>query len=260
MAHTDLLRPVRQRPIGVFIVGDEILSGKREDRHLSHVIATLRERGLALSWALYLGDDRARLTDTFRRSMATDAVIFCFGGIGATPDDHTRQAAAAAAGVPVERHPGALAEIEAQFGESAYPKRVMMADLPRDAGLIPNPVNRVPGFFVGEHHFLPGFPDMAWPMLDWVLAQRYSDWRVEPEVELAIRVAGAGESQLIDLMERVVRDHPDCKLFSLPSLKPVRTIELGVCGPRGVCAPAIAELRAGVTAAGFSWEPLADRD
>lgn len=253
-------RTASRRPIGAFIIGDEILSGKRKDSHLSHVIATLRARGLSLSWALYLGDDRERLVDEFRRSMASDAVVFSFGGIGATPDDHTRQAAAAAAALPLERHPGAVAEIEAQFGESAYPKRVMMADLPRDAGLIPNPVNRVPGFFVGEHHFFPGFPDMAWPMLDWVLAERYPEWRAEPEVELAIRVTGAGESQLIDLMERVVREHPDCKLFSLPSLKPVRTIELGVRGLRRDCEPAIAELRAGVTAAGFSWESMADRE
>lgn len=254
-----MTEPSPRRPVGVYIIGDEILSGKREDRHLRRVIATLRVRGLHLDWALYLGDDRERLVDELRRSMASDAVVFSFGGIGATPDDHTRQAAAAAADLPLERHPGAVAEIEAQFGESAYPKRVMMAELPREAGLIPNPVNRVPGFFVGEHHFFPGFPDMAWPMLDWVLAERYPEWRAEPEVELAIRVTGAGESQLIDLMERVVRDYPDCKLFSLPSLKPVRTIELGVRGLRRDCEPAIAELRAGVGAAGFSWEPMPDR-
>ena len=204
-------------------------------------------------------DDRARLEGEFRRSMASNAVVFSFGGIGATPDDQTRQAAAAAAGLPIERHPAAVAEIEAQFGESAYPKRVMMAELPRDAGLIPNPVNRVPGFFVGEHHFFPGFPDMAWPMLDWVLAERYPEWRAEPQVELALRVSGAGESQLIDLMERVVRDHPGCRLFSLPSLKPVRTIELGVRGLRRDCEPAIVALQDGVSAAGFDWERMADR-
>jgi molybdopterin-biosynthesis enzyme MoeA-like protein len=248
-----------RRPIGVFIIGDEILSGKRRDAHLGHVIDTLRARGLTLSWAIYLGDDCDRLVDAFRRSMFSDAVVFSFGGIGATPDDQTRQAAAAAAGVPIERHPGAVAEIEAQFGESAYPKRVLMAELPRDAGLIPNPVNRVPGFFVGEHYFFPGFPDMAWPMLDWVLAERYPGWCAEPEVELAIRVTGAGESQLVDLMERVVRDYPACKLFSLPSLKPVRTIELGVRGQRGDCEPAIAALQSGVTVAGFQWERMADR-
>jgi hypothetical protein len=157
-ASPDMSKPSAQRPIGAFIIGDEILSGKRRDAHLGHLIDTLRTRGLALGWALYLGDDRARLGDEFRRSMASDAVVFSFGGIGATPDDHTRQAAAAAAGLPIERHPGAVAEIEAQFGDAAYPKRVMMADLPRAAGLIPNPVNRVPGFFVGEHHFFPASP------------------------------------------------------------------------------------------------------
>ncbi|MCF8192131.1 MAG: competence/damage-inducible protein A [Burkholderiales bacterium] len=249
-----------QRPIGAFIIGDEILSGKRQDRHLAHTIAALRARGLALSWAFYLGDDRERLEAEFRRSMSSGAVVFSFGGIGATPDDHTRQAAARAAGVPLERHAAAVALIEAQFGGSAYPKRVLMADLPRDAGLIPNPVNRVPGFSVGDHHFFPGFPDMAWPMLDWVLAECYPEWRAEPQVELAIRVSGAGESQLIDLMERVVRDHPACKLFSLPSLKPVRTIELGVRGLRDDCGPAIVALQDGVTAAGFSWERMADRE
>ncbi len=249
-----------QRAIGAFIIGDEILSGKRQDQHLLHLIQTLRRRGLALAWALYIGDDRSRLTAELRRSMASGAVVFCFGGIGATPDDHTRQAAAAAAGVAIERHPGAVAEIEAQFGESAYPKRVMMGELPAGARLVPNPVNRVPGFSVGDHHFFPGFPDMAWPMLDWVLAERYPDWCAETEVELAIRVTGAGESQLIDLMERVVREHPACKLFSLPSLKPERSIELGVRGLRRDCEPAIAALQAGVTAAGVPWQSLPDRE
>ena len=252
-------RMTPSRPIGAYIIGDEILSGKREDKHLVRVINTLAERGLMLSWAQYLGDDRERLIGEFRRSLATDALVFSFGGIGATPDDHTRQAAAAAAGVPIERHAGAIALIEQQFGEAAYPKRVLMADFPQGVALIPNPVNRVPGFSLGHHHFFPGFPDMAWPMLDWVLATHYPDLRVEPEVELAIRVNGAGESQLLDLMERVVRDHPACKLFSLPSLKPERTIELGVRGQRADCEPAIAALQDGVTAAGFAWDRIADR-
>jgi molybdopterin-biosynthesis enzyme MoeA-like protein len=177
----------------------------------------------------------------------------------AKPDVRIFEAGAAAAGVPIERHAGAIALIEQQFGEAAYPKRVLMADFPQGVALIPNPVNRVPGFSLGHHHFFPGFPDMAWPMLDWVLATHYPDWRVEPEVELAIRVNGAGESQLLDLMERVVRDHPACKLFSLPSLKPERTIELGVRGQRADCEPAIAALQDGVTAAGFAWDRIADR-
>jgi len=243
----------------LIIVGDEIMSGKRADKHLPKTIELLKARGLALDYADYVGDAPDRITSTLSRAFASGDLVFSCGGIGATPDDHTRQAAAAAAGVPIERHAGAIALIEQQFGEAAYPKRVLMADFPQGVALIPNPVNRVPGFSLGHHHFFPGFPDMAWPMLDWVLATHYPDLRVEPEVELAIRVNGAGESQLLDLMERVVRDHPACKLFSLPSLKPERTIELGVRGQRADCEPAIAALQDGVTAAGFAWDRIADR-
>ena len=99
--------------IGALIIGDEILSGKRQDKHLAHTIATLAARGLALDYATYLGDDREHLTSVLRESFAHDDLVFSFGGIGATPDDHTRQAAAAAHDVPRARHPEAVAELEA---------------------------------------------------------------------------------------------------------------------------------------------------
>ena len=93
--------------------------------------------------------------------MPSGDLVFCFGGIGATPDDHTRQCAAQAADIPMLRHPDAVREIEAQFGPEAYPRRILMADLPAGSTIIPNPVNRVPGFSLRHHHFLPGFP--RWP-------------------------------------------------------------------------------------------------
>ena len=126
--------------IGALIIGDEILSGKRADKHLAHVIATLAARGLPLSWARYEGDDRARLTAVLRESFERGEVVFSFGGVGATPDDHTRQAAAAALGVPLERHPEAVAELEARFGKEAWPHRVLMAEFPQGSTVIPNPV------------------------------------------------------------------------------------------------------------------------
>jgi molybdopterin-biosynthesis enzyme MoeA-like protein len=89
---------------------------KRADRHLAHVIATLAARGLTLAWAHYEGDDRDALAAFLRASFERGDVVFSFGGVGATPDDHTRQAAAMALGVPLERHPAAVAELEAQFG------------------------------------------------------------------------------------------------------------------------------------------------
>jgi molybdopterin-biosynthesis enzyme MoeA-like protein len=244
--------------IGALIIGDEILSGKRADKHLPHVIETLAARGLELDFAHYLGDDRGRLTALLRASFARDDLVFSFGGIGATPDDHTRQAAAAALGVPLVRHPEARAEIEARFGAEAYPHRVLMAEFPEGARIIPNPVNRVAAFAVRDHHFLPGFPQMAWPMLDWVLGSWYPDLRRVPLQERAIVVYGAGESQLLPLMDANVARFPMLKLFSLPSFMPDggRRIELGVKGDPAFVAAGIAHLRAGVEAAGFRWEPI----
>ena len=248
--------------IGALIIGDEILSGKRADSHLAHVIATLAARGLALAWARYEGDDRARLTAVLRETFASGDLVFAFGGVGATPDDHTRQAAAAALGVPLVRHPGALAEIEARFAKEAWPHRVLMADFPEGASIIPNPVNRIASFSVRDHHFFPGFPQMAWPMLDWVLATRYATIAAPPSAERAIVVYGAGESQLLPVMNDNVARFPQLKLFSLPSFMPEggRRIELGVRGDPSLLDAAIAHLVAGVEAGGFRWEPLVPRE
>src|SRR6516225_4090310 len=95
---------------GVIIIGDEILSGRRVDKHLPKVIQLLSARGLSLSWAEYIGDDPERITATLRRTFAS-------GGIGATPDDHTRQCAAAALAVPLELHPEAKVLIQDRIRE-----------------------------------------------------------------------------------------------------------------------------------------------
>ena len=250
---------VAVQSIGALIIGDEILSGKRADKHLEHVIATLSARGLALAWARYEGDDRARLVALLRETFAAGDIVFAFGGVGATPDDHTRQAAAAALRVPLVRHPQALAEIEARFGKDAWPHRVLMADFPEGCTIIPNPVNRIASFSLRDHHFFPGFPQMAWPMLDWVLATRYPALAAAPSAERAIVVYGAGESQLLPVMEDNVARFPQLKLFSLPSFLPDggRRIELGVRGDPALVEAAIAHLIAGVDAGGFRWERLA---
>lgn len=244
--------------VGVYIIGDEILSGKRQDKHLAHVIDALRARGMSLAWARYLGDERPRLVDALRQSFATDDVVVSFGGIGATPDDHTRQAAAEAAGVGLAIHPEARREIEGRFGADAYPKRILMGEFPVGAEAIPNPYNRIPGFRLGSHWFLPGFPEMAWPMLDAILDTHWRHLHVAVhEIDRALLVREAGESQLIDLMDRVVAAWPQLKLFSLPHLGDVgagRHIELGVRGDAAAVEAAMEQLRAGVTAAGFPFD------
>jgi molybdopterin-biosynthesis enzyme MoeA-like protein len=216
---------------GILVIGDELLLGKRQDKHLPKMIEILAARGLRLDWARFVGDDPPLLETTLRESFATGDVVFSFGGIGATPDDVTRQCAAAAAGVPLTRHAEAVALIEARFGESAYPNRVFMADLPQGARLIPNPVNQIPGFSLHQHHFLPGFPNMAWPMAEWVLDTQYRQlFRAQPESERIVTVYGVAESTLVPTMRELLAAFPGIKLSSLPSTTNSGEIELGVRG------------------------------
>jgi len=227
----------------VLIVGDEILAGKRTDRHLPHVIETLGKRGLRLVWARFTGDDRRRLVRELRQTGEGVVPVFCFGGIGATPDDQTRQAAAEAFDAPLVRNRDAVAMIENRFGADAYPNRILMADLPEHCALIPNAYNQVPGFSLYDHHFMPGFPMMAWPMLDWVLDHYYPAAPVQ-RLERSLRVINARESDLLQLMQALVERHPDAGLFSLPHLGEVNTIEIGFRGEQGAVAAALADLAA----------------
>lgn len=241
---------------GAIIIGDEILSGKRQDKHLAKAITVLGARGLELSWTQYLGDDPELITATLQRTLASSDIVFSFGGIGATPDDHTRQCAARAAGVALQLHPDAEAEIRDRFRDDpkgVTPQRLMMGEFPQGAAIIPNPYNRIPGFSLRDHHFLPGFPEMAWPMLEWVLGNRYAHASAERAAEAAIIVREAGESQLIELMNECLRAFPGLKVFSLPRVTPERYIELGVRGNAAQVTAAIAMLQAGVSGLGFPW-------
>ncbi|WP_427310092.1 competence/damage-inducible protein A [Cupriavidus sp. H39] len=258
---------------GLIVIGDEILSGRREDKHLRRTIELLGARGLALDWAEYVGDDRARITATLRRTLAGPDVVFCTGGIGATPDDHTRQCAAAALGVPLVLHPEARELIALRIAETAggdpvkgdltLPEnqhRFKMGEFPEGARIIPNSYNRIPGFSVRHHHFMPGFPVMAWPMMEWVLDHDYAHlFHQVQQQERAFYVFEAPESTLTPLMEKVEAAHPGIRVFSLPSVGDVqrgdrfarRHIDLGVKGPAELLAPAYAMLLDGVQAMGF---------
>lgn len=248
--------------IGAIIVGDEILSGKRQDGHFRRVIETLARRGLELKWCRLVGDDPALLTETLRQTYAGGDIVFSFGGIGATPDDHTRQCAAAAANVPLVRHSAAVAEIEARFGEDAYPHRILMADLPQGSDIVPNPFNRVPGFSFRQHHFLPGFPQMAWPMLEWVLDTLYPEMRVEvPDIEAIITVYDTLENNLVDMMHELVQRYPEVRFSSLPHIGvgDERKLELGVKGAQATVEEAMAWLKQGVGERGLRWEDKLDQ-
>jgi molybdopterin-biosynthesis enzyme MoeA-like protein len=244
--------------IGILVIGDELLLGKRQDKHLPKLIEILGVRGLRLDWARFVGDDPPLLETTLRESFASGDVVFSFGGIGATPDDVTRQCAAAAAGVLLVRHAQAVALIEARFEEGAYPNRVLMADLPQGSRLIPNPVNQIPGFSLHHHHFLPGFPNMAWPMAEWVLDTQYRDlFRAQPERERTIMVFDVAESNLIPTMRELLAAFPGIKLASLPSTTNSGEIELGVRGEGVNVTRAYDWLMARLDALGVRYQPLA---
>lgn len=243
---------------GLLIVGDEILSGKRADKHVPKVIELLAARGLSLSWVRYVGDDPVRITADLKDAFASGDIVFSCGGIGATPDDHTRQCAAKALGVPLALHPDArdliierMRDVAAEKGVPFEPERadnqhrLNMAVFPKGAGIIPNPYNKIAGFYLhapapsngaaaGAVYFVPGFPVMAWPMIEWVLDEHCAHLhQTQIQREQSVIVMGAMEASLTPLMERVEAYHPGVKVFSLPSVDHPEWgahIELGVKG------------------------------
>ena len=247
---------------GLIVVGDEILSGKRHDKHLVKVAELLGARGLRLAWARYLGDDRARLAAALRESFAAPEPVLCCGGIGATPDDHTRQAAALALGVELELHPVARERIARRCAEMALEgrgtadtstpenrQRLKMGEFPRGADVIENPFNGIPGFSVRDHYFLPGFPSMAWPMIETLLDTRFEHLHHRaPSGERALLLYEVAESAAVPLMEAVEAAHPEAKVFSLPTAGDDgrrRHIELGVRAPVSILDAAFAQLERG---------------
>lgn len=247
--------------IGAIIIGDEIMLGRRADKHFPKLIEILAARGLVLDWALHAGDDRQRLTKTLRRTLAGDDIVFSFGGIGNTPDDHTRQAAAAAAGVKLALHPDAEREIRGRFaeiGREVTDLQLGLGNFPVGSHIIPNPYNRIPGFSLGQHHFVPGFPQMSWPMVEWVLDTHYRErFNSDLTAEASILVWLGLEGMLIELMRRIEADFPGVKVFSLPflgSAEVERHIELGVRGVPEQVPPAMAAIRQGVTELGYCFD------
>ncbi|MDO7597026.1 MAG: competence/damage-inducible protein A [Pseudomonadota bacterium] len=240
--------------IGALIIGDELLSGKRQDRHFNHLQSVLAKRGLELSWTIIVGDDPLQLRRFLGFSLASDDLVFSFGGIGATPDDRTRQSVADVAKVKLIRHPEAVSEIQQQYGETAYPNRILMAEIPEGSRIIPNSINRVPGFSFQDHHFMPGFPEMSWPMLEWILDTHYPNLKnTAPDDEQTIYVLNGRESDILEVMHDVLRLYPDIRLSSLPHLSDKPHIELSLRGNTAQITHAMTILKTAIDQAGISW-------
>lgn len=233
--------------VSLIIVGDEILSGRRQDKHFPKVIELLSAKGMQLHSLRVLPDDRQTLVRALEDSFASGQEVICCGGIGATPDDHTRQAAAAALNVPLVLHPEAevliakrCADLAAKGSGSAdmsipeNQQRLQMGFFPQGAQIVPNPFNGIPGFFIQRHTFVPGFPVMAWPMIEWTLENRYAHLhhRIEHQEE-SFLVYGLPESRITPALEALEVKWPGVKAFSLPSVGQdgvLPHIELGAKG------------------------------
>lgn len=256
--------------IRLILIGDELLSGRRQDKHMAHLIQLLSERGLQLSAAEVVSDAQDDIAAVLRRSFATPDIVFCCGGIGATPDDRTRQAAAQALGLELALHPEAERLITERCADNeragqgsadmSLPenvRRLEMGVFPVGSDIVPNPYNKIPGFFIRDHTFTPGFPVMAWPMMEWTLDRRYSSLhhRVE-RVEHSFVVFEMPESRIVPALEELERRWPGVKAFSLPSMGKGRPrIDLGVKGDPADAALALAYLRTEVLRLGGELNP-----
>jgi molybdopterin-biosynthesis enzyme MoeA-like protein len=212
---------------GLMIIGDEILNGSRQDCHFLFFKQLLRQYALQIAWVQYLPDDRGVITQRLKQSFKEKNPVFVTGGIGATPDDHTRQACADALNLPLVPHPEAIKFIEDisikhgdALSSSNHLHRAQMAYFPENSSIIPNPFNNIAAFSHQQHHFLPGFPQMAHPMAKWVLNIYYQQYFNKQQYCFkAAIVDGLPESVVGPLMEDIEKQWPDVKTYSLPTIR-----------------------------------------
>lgn len=238
---------------GLIIIGAEILDGRRQDAHFAFARQLLQKNNLVLRYCLVLPDDFRVIESHLRWAMSQPEPFFCCGGIGATPDDVTRQAAAAAAGVELEFHPEGLAILRERLGKDLNEARRRLVEFPKGATLIPNPFNRVPGFSIRNGYFIPGFPEMAGPMMEWVVTTRYAPAAERTAARLTL--PGGREGDLIPLMEEFVAAHPALSFSSLPRFTENRgtEVELGISGPPAAVRAGLVALKAMLENARVPW-------
>ena len=198
------------------IIGTELLNGRRNDAHFSFLNKELLKRAWTHKASFVIEDDTNLMKNIFKLIKEDkNSVMFCFGGIGATPDDYTRQIAAEVfTNNKMEFHEKAKELILNQFGEEAYPHRIEMGKLPLNAKLLKNVVNNVPGFYLEDRFFFtPGFPSMSQAMVIEALDTYYKKNNITT-FRKSITIS-TGENEIIDFM----KDLPSViEASSLPKL------------------------------------------
>ena len=208
------------------IIGSEILNDRRQDKHFPFIRDALAQRGHNLFASFIIKDDAQLIASTYNMiKNDPNAVMFSFGGIGSTPDDLTREVASQifSDGVLIS-HDQFRCDIIDRFGDAAYPHRIHMADLPKEAELLPNIVNNMSGFSLeNRFFFMPGFPEMSHPMVNHILEQFYPS---SPQTYRKTLIAQTSENTLIPIMQILSKE---IDLSSLPMLNDgIPTVEISV--------------------------------
>ena len=197
------------------IIGTELLNGRRKDAHFSFLNNQLLERNWEHKASFIIEDDVSLMYNIFNLIKSDEnSVMFCFGGIGATPDDYTREIAAKVfTDSKMEFHEVAKQRIITQFKEEAYPHRINMSYFPINAKLLKNVVNNVAGFYLEDRFFFtPGFPSMSQSMIIEALDKIYPKNKSKYKKVLT---ASCGENDLISIMKQIPQ-HLD--FASLPKI------------------------------------------
>jgi len=209
------------------IIGTELLNGRRKDAHFSFLNNELLKRGWDQKASFVIEDDPAFIEDIFKFiKNDKDSVMFCFGGIGATPDDYTRVCAANVfTNGKMEVNEDAKKAILDKFGDDAYPHRINMATLPVNAGLLKNVVTNVPGFYLEDRFFFtPGFPKMSQYMVVEALDKFYKE-NNNKKVRFSL-VANCSENELVDIMKTIPKN---IEFSSLPRINgDKRSVEISL--------------------------------
>ncbi|MGD9970347.1 MAG: competence/damage-inducible protein A [Sulfuricurvum sp.] len=199
----------------VVIIGSEILNGRRIDKHFSYIRDMLLLRGHVLYASFTIKDDSQLIQNVFELiKNDPQSVLFSFGGIGSTPDDLTRQIASDVfSDGTLYPHPRFMNDILERFGDQAYPHRIFMSHLPKNADLLHNVINNMSGFYLNERYFfMPGFPEMSHPMVNEALDRFYPQGIREFRYTL---LAQTGENTLIEQMKAL---EPSIDFSSLPMI------------------------------------------
>jgi molybdenum cofactor synthesis domain-containing protein len=200
------------------VIGDEILSGRTQDRNVAQVATWLNEQGIRLIEVRVVADDSAAIGEAVNALRRRHDYLFTTGGIGPTHDDITVDAIAAAFGVPVIVHPEAREILEDYYRERELPlteARLRMARTPEGAELLANPNSGAPGIKIGNVYIMAGVPSITASMIE-ALTGKLEGGRPMVSVTVGARAA---ESEVADLLRKTEEAHPRVAIGSYPFFK-----------------------------------------